>query len=113
MNNVPVFKPRIRNLVELMPKLEKTLASGWLGFGPVSIEFEQSLSRFLGGYQTLAVSSGTAALHLAILALEKKIFKRKLKVLSPPITFVSTGHVALYESHKLKFVDVEKLTLNQ
>ncbi len=45
------------------------LRSGWITTGPVTARFEQAISDRLGGGITLAVSSGTAALHLSLLAL--------------------------------------------
>ena len=49
--------------------VEKVLRSGWLTMGSVTKEFEQHFAKFLGVRHALAVSSGTAALHLANLAL--------------------------------------------
>jgi dTDP-4-amino-4,6-dideoxygalactose transaminase len=44
------------------------LRSGWLTMGPRTAAFEQSLSEWVGTPHAVAVSSGTAALHLACLA---------------------------------------------
>ena len=45
------------------------LDSGWLSMGPVTARFEDDLAAFLGTEHALAVTNGTAALHLAAAAL--------------------------------------------
>ncbi|KPK39167.1 MAG: hypothetical protein AMJ78_08895 [Omnitrophica WOR_2 bacterium SM23_29] len=50
--------------------VKQTLRSGYLGNGPTCQRFEKSLARFIGVTHSAAVSSGTAALHLALLALD-------------------------------------------
>lgn len=54
---------------ELLEVARETLASGWWSMGPRVAELEEDFSRHTGSPHVLAVSSGTAALHLALLAL--------------------------------------------
>ena len=50
----------------------KVLRSRWLSTGPVTRRFEKAFSEFLGGGEAIAVSNGTAALHLALASLGLK-----------------------------------------
>ena len=70
-------------------------------------EFENAFSKFIGCKDSVAVNSGTAALHLALDSLNVE----KTEVLVPSITFVSTAHAAKYNNTKPKFVDVDEKTL--
>jgi len=83
----------------------KFWASG-AGTGKVS-QFENALTKYVGCKKSVAVNSGTAALHLSlyILGIQNK------EVLVPTITFVSTAHAAIYNNAKPKFVDVDEATL--
>jgi len=83
----------------------KFWASG-SGVGKVK-EFEKSFSKFVGCKESVAVNSGTAALHLALSSLNIE----KTEVLIPSITFVSSAHAAVYNKAKPKFVDVDESTL--
>ena len=83
----------------------KFWASG-SGVGKVK-EFEERFSKFVGCKESIAVNSGTAALHLALDSLKIE----KTEVLVPSITFVSTAHAAMYNKAKPIFVDVEESTL--
>jgi len=83
----------------------KFWASG-AGIGKVS-KFEDVFTKYVGCKKSVAVNSGTAALHLSlsILGIQKK------EVLVPTITFSSTAHAAIYNNAKPKFVDVDEKTL--
>ncbi len=48
----------------------KVLRSRWLSTGPVTSRFEKAFADFLGGGEAIAVSNGTAALHLALASQE-------------------------------------------
>ncbi len=80
-------------------------ASG-AGTGKVA-EFEEEFNAYIGSNCCVALNSGTAALHLAILQLDVK----DKEVLVPSLTFVSTIHAILYGGGKPLFVDVEEKTL--
>ena len=83
----------------------KFWASG-SGVGKVK-KFENAFTRFVGCKDSVAVNSGTAALHLALSALNVE----KTEVIVPSITFVSSAHAAVYNNAKPKFVDVDESTL--
>lgn len=83
----------------------KSWSSG-SGSGKVS-EFENTFNKYLGSDECVAVNSGTAALHLALLQLNIK----NKQVLVPSLTFVSTVHAVLYAGAKPVFVDIDPSTL--
>lgn len=66
----------------------RVLRSGWLSTGPVTERFEKAFSEYLGGGYAIAVSNGTAALHLALAAAG---IKEGDEVILPSLTFVATA----------------------
>jgi perosamine synthetase len=103
---IQVFKPWIDE--REIEAVTKVLESGWIGLGPKVAEFEQKFAEYVGAEHAVAMNSGTAALHLALLALG---IGPGDEVLVPTITFVSTAHAVEYCGAKPVFVDVEADTL--
>jgi len=90
----------------------KVLRSRWLSTGPVTERFEKTFSDFLGGGEAIAVSNGTAALHLALASLR---LKEGDEVILPSLTFVATANAVLYTRAKPVFADIlgfENLTIS-
>ncbi|GIX46929.1 MAG: aminotransferase DegT [Candidatus Tectimicrobiota bacterium] len=81
----------------------EVLRSRWLSMGPLTAEFERRFAAYLGVKHALAVSSGTAALHLAHLALGAGPGDR---VLCPALTFVATANAICYSGAQPVFVDI-------
>jgi dTDP-4-amino-4,6-dideoxygalactose transaminase len=87
----------------------EVLRSGWLTTGPKAAEFERRFAESVGAPAALALSSGTAALHLGLLAAgvgEGDV------VLTTPLTFCSTVHVIEHLRARPVLVDVDPVTLN-
>lgn len=84
------------------------VASGRLASGPKAEEFERSIAEYVGVEHAVAVSSGTAALHLAVRALE---IGPGDEVLVPSFTFAATVNALLYEGAVPVFVEIEPQTL--
>lgn len=82
-----------------------TLKSDFLTQGPKVTEFEKKLNSFCGSRYTCAVSSGTAALHLAILSLG---IKKNDYVITTPMTFLASANSILYAGANPIFVDIDK-----
>ena len=82
---------------------------GALTQGPKVDEFENKVASYVGAKYAVAVSNGTAALHLACMALE---LGEGDEVITSPNTFVSTSNSILYVGAKPVFVDIDKRTLN-
>ena len=72
-------------------------------------EFEDSVAKYVGAKHAVAVSSATAGLHLALMALE---LKPSAKVATSPISFVASSNAALYCGLKPVFIDIQPKTLN-
>ncbi len=85
------------------------LRSGRLALGPRAEEFERLVADYVGVRHALAVSSGTAALHLLVCALG---LGPGDQVLAPSFTFASSVNVLLFERATPVFVDVEPDTGN-
>src|SRR3989338_10499685 len=103
---IQIFKPSITR--KEIKAVEKVMKSGWLGLGPKTAEFEEKFAEYVGAKYAVGTNSGTAALHLALVALG---IGRGDEVLVPTITFISTAHVVLYTGAKPIFVDVDEDTL--
>jgi dTDP-4-amino-4,6-dideoxygalactose transaminase len=79
------------------------LRSGWLTMGPRTQAFEQALAGYVGTTHAVAVSSGTAALHLACLAAGVGAGE---EVIVPAFTFVASANAARYVGAEPVFCDV-------
>jgi dTDP-4-amino-4,6-dideoxygalactose transaminase len=85
----------------------KVLKSGWLTQGPSVNKFELDLKKYFNSKYCVVVSNGTAALHLAIKVLNLKI---GTKVLTTPITFISTASSIIMNQLIPEFADIDKNT---
>jgi dTDP-4-amino-4,6-dideoxygalactose transaminase len=82
----------------------ETLKTGWITTGPKVKEFEAAFAEKLGVKHAVAVSSCTAAMHLAVASLG---LKPGDEVITTPYTFVATGEAIMYQGAKPVFVDVQ------
>jgi len=94
---------------EELAEIAAVLESGQLTMGPKVDEFEQLLAAACGVEHAVAVSSGTAALHLAILALG---LEPGDEVLVPAYTFPATANVVALAGLVPVLVDVDPVTMN-
>jgi perosamine synthetase len=85
------------------------LRSGVLGIGPYAEEFEELAAGVAGTTHGVAVSSGTAGLHLIVHALG---IGRGDEVLVPSFTFAASANAIVYEEATPVFVDIEPETYN-
>jgi len=104
---IPVFRPSYTEAE--FQAVREVMFSGWVGLGPKTAEFEKKFAEYLGVKHAIALNSGTAALHLAMVVAD---LKKGDEVISTPITFVSTNHAILYVGAKPVFADVEAETAN-
>jgi dTDP-4-amino-4,6-dideoxygalactose transaminase len=84
----------------------KVLRSPWLTQGPEVERFEAALCEYTGARYCVAVSSGTAALHLAYRV------ARKRRLQTSPLTFVATANAAVMVGMDVCFADVDSGTGN-
>ena len=85
------------------------LESGRLTMGPKVAEFERLLAEACGVERAVAASSGTAALHLAVLALG---LRPGDEVIVPAYTFPATANVVAFAGLRPVLVDVDPVTMN-
>jgi len=84
-------------------KVLKVLRTRWLSTGPVTERFEKAFSKYMGDGYAIAVSNGTAALHLALAGLG---IREGDEVILPSLTFVATANAVLYVGAKPVFADI-------
>ncbi len=82
---------------------------GSLTQGPKIEKFESEMAKKLGVKYAVAVSSATAGLHLAALALK---LPKGAKVITSPISFVASSNSLMYAGYVPEFVDIDQCTLN-
>lgn len=87
----------------------KVLRSPWWTQGPKIQEFEKELCAYTGARYAVAVANGTAALHLAILALD---IEPGAQGITSPITFLASANCMLYAGGSVMFADIEPETGN-
>lgn len=87
----------------------EVLRSGRLALGPKAAEFERAVANYVGVQHAVAVSSGTAALHLIVKALG---IGPGDEVIVPSFTFAASVNVLLYERARPVFADVDPVTYN-
>ena len=94
---------------EEIEAVARTIRSGWLTTGENAAELERRFAAYVGAKHALAVSSGTAAMHLALVALEVGPGD---EVITAPITWPATANVIVHTGAKPVFVDVRDSDLN-
>jgi UDP-4-amino-4,6-dideoxy-N-acetyl-beta-L-altrosamine transaminase len=85
----------------------ETLQSDYLTQGPKIVEFEKAFSTYIGSKYAVAVSNGTAALHLCAMALD---VKEGDKIITTPITFVASANCIRYCGGEVVFSDIDPKT---
>jgi len=106
---IPINKPQmgeeeVQAVLEVMRKGPVTNA---LGAGPKVLEFEKSFAEFAGVKHAVAVNTGTAALHAAIMAVG---VGRDDEVIVPSFTFVATAEAVVLAQAKPVFADIDPQT---
>jgi dTDP-4-amino-4,6-dideoxygalactose transaminase len=94
---------------EEIAAVAETLRSGWLTTGPRAAELERRAGEFLEAEHVIAVASGTAAMHLALLALGVGPGD---EVITSPITWPATANVIVHAGATPVFADVREEDLN-
>jgi dTDP-4-amino-4,6-dideoxygalactose transaminase len=94
---------------EEIAAVAETLRSGWLTTGPRAAELERRMAEYLEAEHVLALASGTAALHLALVALGIGLGD---EVITSPITWPATANVIVHTGATPIFVDVLEDDLN-
>src|SRR4030042_4342436 len=98
---IPFHKTYIAE--EEIAEVVDSLKSGWITMGPKTVRFEEEFGKYIGTKNSIAVNSCTAALHLALKAID---LKEGDEVIIPTMTFTATGEVVCYFDAKPILVNV-------
>jgi perosamine synthetase len=107
VEEVPLARPVIGPEEE--QAVLEVLRSGQLSLGPRVPAFERAFAAQVGARHASAVSSGTAALHLALRAID---VGEGDEVVTSPFSFVASANAILYERARPVFADIDPVTLN-
>lgn len=105
INPIPYGRQEITE--EDIQAVVETLRSDYLTQGPKIPEFENAFADYIGCRYAVALSNGTAALHLSALAMN---IKPGDKVITTPITFVATANCVRYCGGEVLFADIDPQT---
>jgi dTDP-4-amino-4,6-dideoxygalactose transaminase len=94
---------------EEVAAVTEAIRSGWLTTGPRAAELERRFAEYVGAEHALAVASGTAALHLSLVALG---IGPGDEVITTPITWPATANVIVHTGATPVFADVRESDLN-
>jgi dTDP-4-amino-4,6-dideoxygalactose transaminase len=104
---IPIAKPTIGD--EEIEAVALVLKSGNITQGSKVREFEERFADFIGTRYAIAVSSGTAALHIALLV---HGIGEGDEVITTPFTFIATANSVLFTGAKPVFADIEQESFN-
>jgi perosamine synthetase len=104
---IPLARPELGSREEEL--VLEVLRSGRLSLGPVLDRFERAFAEWIGMEDAVAVSSGTAALHLGVRAVG---WGDGDEVVTSPFSFVASANCLLYEGATPVFCDIDPVTLN-
>ncbi|HET8980824.1 MAG TPA: DegT/DnrJ/EryC1/StrS aminotransferase family protein [Solirubrobacteraceae bacterium] len=107
VEQIPLASPALG--AEEEDAVVEVLRSGRLSLGPALSAFETAFAARVGAAHAVAVSSGTAGLHLALRAVGVGDGD---EVITSPFSFVASANVALYERARPVFADIDPVTLN-
>ncbi|AHJ97253.1 UDP-4-amino-4,6-dideoxy-N-acetyl-beta-L-altrosamine transaminase [Hymenobacter swuensis] len=105
MEPIPYGRQHITS--EDIQVVTETLLSDYLTQGPKVAEFEQHFAAYTGAKYAVAVSNGTAALHLCALALHVQPGQR---IITTPITFAASANCVRYCGGEVYFADIDPAT---
>ena len=106
MKKIRLFCPDLSN--KELDGVKKVFKKKWIGQGSEVVKLEKEFQKFVKSKYALATNSGSAALHLAVAALN---FKKKKKILVNNLTFVSSANAILLNNLEPVLVDCDPNTL--
>ena len=105
--SIPLAQPALTD--DARDRVQSVMASGRLSRGPFVEAFEERMATRCGTEYAVAVSSGTAALHCIVRALD---LPEGAEVITTPFSFVASTNALLYEDLQPHFVDIDPTTYN-
>jgi len=104
---IPIARPLLGE--EELAAVKEVLESGRLAQGPKVEAFERAFAAYVGRKHGIAVTNGTAALHIALMA---HGLKAAHDVIVPPLTFFASASTVLLTGARPVFADVDRATYN-
>jgi dTDP-4-amino-4,6-dideoxygalactose transaminase len=104
---IPIAKPIIDE--ETISLVASSIKSGKLAQGESVLAFEEAFARYVDTNYAIAVNSGTAALHIALLAAGVKVGD---EVITTPFSFIASANSILYCGARPVFVDINTSDFN-
>jgi perosamine synthetase len=104
---IPLSRPDITN--KEIQRVIEVLHTPHLSFGPCLTEFEQKFAEYIGTQYAIAVSSGTAGLHVALISLN---IGKDDAVITTPLSFIASANCILLAGATPLFIDIEAHTYN-
>ena len=102
---IPIARPQMGT--DERDRVWDAMSSGSLAQGPRVREFEEAFAAFIGAGHAVAASSGTTALHLALLGYD---IGADDEVITVPFTFIASANSILYTGARPVFVDIDERT---
>jgi perosamine synthetase len=103
---IPLARPLLGEREEEL--VLEVLRSGMLSLGPMLGRFERDFAAYVGSDDAVAVSSGTAALHLGV---RERGWGPGDRVITSPLSFIASSNCLLFEGAEPLFCDVDPVTL--
>ena len=100
---IPIARPQMGD--DEKSRVWEAMASGSLAQGPRVKAFEEQFAEYIGAAHAVATSSGTTALHLAMLAND---IGEGDEVVTVPFTFIASANSILYTGARPVFVDIDE-----
>jgi len=107
MKNIPIAKSFFDGNEEKL--VSGVIRSGWIAQGRMVEDFEKKVARYTGAKYAVATSSGTTALHLALLV---SGVGPGDEVIIPSFSFIATANAVVYSGAKPVFIDIDLATYN-
>ena len=104
---IPVARPDIGPAEQ--EAVQQVVSSGWISQGPKVRELEAGFARLCDIPHAVATNTGTAALHVALLALG---IGRDDEVITTPLSCIASANPILFQGARPVFADVERETYN-
>ncbi|MEK6715184.1 MAG: DegT/DnrJ/EryC1/StrS family aminotransferase [Candidatus Omnitrophota bacterium] len=105
--HIPLARPYFDKEEETV--ISSVIRSKWVMQGPRVAEFEEKFANYIGSKYAVAVSSGTAALHLSLLAIG---ISETDEVIIPSFSFIATANAVIYCRATPVFIDIDLRTYN-
>lgn len=104
---IPIARPTFDTAEE--KAAQDVIRSGWILQGPQVADFEREFAAYVGAKEAVAVSSGTAALHLTLLAAG---IGAGDSVICPSYSFIATANAIRHCGAEAVFIDIDPSTYN-